>query len=251
MNNPSDDTSKDRDSPIGINSARGQTLIVRNTLVVVLAFTSGFIDALAFLRLGVFASVQTANTVLLGLAFGSGNILQALLSLVAIICYIGGVVIGARVVDPTPIPEKIWPRAVTKAFVIEVLVLLLLAIGGFFAVNKPTGPVLYVLIALATIAMGIQSAAVRALGVSDISTTYITGTYTSLVSSLASRRRSKTLKDTSKGRVETRLKAAVIVVYVLAAIVGGVAEVSWSLKAAIIPVISIGLVIAVARIRMS
>ncbi|MFY9868304.1 MAG: hypothetical protein WAK17_01155, partial [Candidatus Nitrosopolaris sp.] len=80
---------------------------------------------------------------------------------------------------------------------------------------------------------------------------YITGTYTSLVSSLASHRRSKTLKSTSKGTVETRLKAAVIVVYVLAAIAGGVAEVSWLLKAAIIPVISIGLVIAVARIRMS
>jgi hypothetical protein len=40
-------------------------------------------------------------------------------------------------------------------------------------------------------------------------------------------------------------------VYVLAAIVGGVAEVGGLLKAAIIPVISIGLVIAVARIRMS
>ncbi|MFY9796885.1 MAG: YoaK family protein [Candidatus Nitrosopolaris sp.] len=78
MNNPSDDTPKDPESTVGINSARGQTLIVRNTLVVVLAFTSGFIDALAFLRVGVFASVQTANTVLLGLAFGSGNILSGM-----------------------------------------------------------------------------------------------------------------------------------------------------------------------------
>ena len=50
-------------------------------LVVVLAFTSGFIDALSFLGLGVFASVQTGNTVLLGLAIGSGKIFQALVSL--------------------------------------------------------------------------------------------------------------------------------------------------------------------------
>jgi uncharacterized membrane protein YoaK (UPF0700 family) len=249
MNNPSDDTPKKdpSESPVGINGARSQTVIVRNF---VLAFTSGFIDALSFLGLGVFASVQTANTVLLGLSIGSENILQALVSLVAITCYIGGVAIGARIVDPTPVPQKIWPRAVTKAFAIEVLVLLLLAIGGFFAGSKPSGPLLYVLIALATIAMGIQSAAVRALGVSDISITYITGTYTSLVSSLASQRRSKTLKNTGKGTVETRLKAAVVVVYVLAAIAGGVAETSWLLKAAIIPVISIGLVIAVARICM-
>lgn len=195
MNNPSDDTPKKdpTESPVGINGARGQTLIVRNMLVVVLAFTSGFIDALSFLGLGVFASVQTANTVL-GLSIGSENILQPLVSLVAITCYIGGVAIGARIVDPTPVPQKIWPRAVTKAFASEVLVLLLLAIGGFFAGSKPSGPVLYVLIALATIAMGIQSAAVRVLGVSDISTTYITGTYTSLVSSLASQRRSKTFE---------------------------------------------------------
>ncbi|MGB8933679.1 MAG: YoaK family protein, partial [Candidatus Nitrosopolaris sp.] len=74
MNNPSDDTPKKdpSESPVGINGARSQTVIVRNF---VLAFTSGFIDALSFLGLGVFASVQTANTVLLGLSIGSENIL--------------------------------------------------------------------------------------------------------------------------------------------------------------------------------
>jgi uncharacterized membrane protein YoaK (UPF0700 family) len=126
MDNPSDDNpKKNSESPVGINGGRDQTLIVRNMLVVVLAFTSGFIDALSFLGFGVFASVQTANTVLLGLAIGSGKILEALVSLVAITGYIGGVAIVARIVDPTPVQQKIWPRAVTKSFVIEVLVLLL------------------------------------------------------------------------------------------------------------------------------
>jgi uncharacterized membrane protein YoaK (UPF0700 family) len=37
-------------------------------LLVVLAFTSGFIDAISFLGLAVFASVMTGNTVLLGLS---------------------------------------------------------------------------------------------------------------------------------------------------------------------------------------
>jgi Protein of unknown function (DUF1275) len=69
MSNPSDDnpSKNPSESPVDINGARGQTVIVRNMLVVVLAFTSGFIDALSFLGLGVFASVQTGNTVLLGL----------------------------------------------------------------------------------------------------------------------------------------------------------------------------------------
>jgi uncharacterized membrane protein YoaK (UPF0700 family) len=87
-----------------------------------------------------------------------------------------GVTIGARIANPTPAPEKIWPSAITKALLIEFLVLLLLAIAGFFAPAEPSGPFLYPLVALAALAMGIQSAAVQALGLSDISTTYITGT---------------------------------------------------------------------------
>ena len=143
---------------------------------------------LYFLGLGVFASVQTGNTVLLGLAIGSGKIFQALVSLVAITGYIGGVTLGARIVDPTPVTQKIWSKAVTKAFIMEVLVLLLLAIVGFSAGGKPSGLVLYTIIVLATVAMGIQGAAVRALGVSDVSTTYITGTWTGLISSLVRQR---------------------------------------------------------------
>jgi hypothetical protein len=70
------------------------------------------------------------------------------------------------------------------------------------------------------------------------------------VGSLARRRRPTTSKSKSKEILKTRLQAAVVVVYVLAAIVGGVMEINWSLKAAIIPVIAVGLVIAVARIRI-
>jgi len=250
MSNPSDDnpSKNPSESPVDINGARGQTVIVRNMLVVVLAFTSGFIDALSFLGLGVFASVQTGNTVLLGLAIGSGKIFQALVSLAAITGYIGGVALGARIVDPTPGTQKIWSKAVTKDFIMEVLVLLLLAIVGFSAGGKPSGLVLYTLIVLATVAMGIQGAAVRALGVSDVSTTYITGTWTGLISSLV---RQRHLTISGEKRVETRIQAAVVIVYVLAAIARGVAVTNWLVKATIIPVITIGLVIAVARIRMT
>lgn len=219
----------------------------RNTLVVVLAFTSGFVDAVAFLRLGVFASILTGNTILAALAIDSRNILHAAVLLLAILGYISGVTIGARIVNPTPAPEKIWPSAVTRALLIEFLVLLLLAIAGFFATAKSSGPFFYSLVALAALAMGIQSTAVQALGLRDISTTYITGTYTTFISRIVSPRRSKTDKVT----VEKRLYVYVIVVYVLAAIAGCAMETHWLHEALIIPVISIGFVIAVARIRMS
>jgi uncharacterized membrane protein YoaK (UPF0700 family) len=157
---------------------------MRNTLVVILAFTPGFLDAVAFLRLGVFASILTGNTILVALAIDSGNILHAAVLLLAILGYLSGVTIGARITNPILAPEKIWPSAVTRALSIEFLVLLLLAITGFFATARPSGSFLYSLVTLAALAMGIQSAAVQALGLRDISTTYITGTYTTFISNI-------------------------------------------------------------------
>jgi uncharacterized membrane protein YoaK (UPF0700 family) len=75
-------------------------------LVLVLAFTSGFIDVISFLGFNVFASVMTANTVLLGLAIGSGNIINALGSVLALVGYIGGVALCARIVEPESDPQK-------------------------------------------------------------------------------------------------------------------------------------------------
>lgn len=252
-NNPSDDfpTNTIRSgSSVGSDDKRGQLVKLRNMLIVILAFTSGFIDAISFLGLAVFASVMTGNTVLLGLAIGTGNIPLGLGALVALAGYIGGVVLGTRIVDQGIIPQKVWPDTVTRAFVIEALVLLMLVIGGFFAGSKPSIPVLYTFVVFASIAMGVQSAAVNALGVSGISTTYITGTWTSLVSSLVRRKRPTTSKNKHKEILTTRLQAAVVVAYVLAAVAGGVSEVNWSLKAAIIPVITVSFVIAVAKIRI-
>jgi len=253
-NNPSDDFPTDTvrsGSSVGSDDKRGQLVKMRNMLIVVLAFTSGFIDAISFLGLAVFASVMTGNTVLLGLAIGTGNIPLGLGALVALAGYIGGVVLGTRIVDQGIIPQKVWPDTVTKAFVIEALVLSMLAIGGFYAGSKPSIPVLYTFVVFASIAMGVQSAAVNALGVSGISTTYITGTWTSLVSSIVRRKRpTTTSKNKHKEILTTRLQAAVVVAYVLAAVAGGVSEVNWSLKVAIIPVITVSFVITVAKIRI-
>lgn len=255
-NNPSDDdfplNNVQSGSSAGSNDKRGQYVRLRNILIVVLAFTSGFIDAISFLGLAVFASVMTGNTVLLGLAIGTGNVPLGLGALFALVGYIGGVILGVRIVGQFTIQQKIWPNTVTKAFVIEALVLLMLAIGGLFSGSKPSDLVLYTFVVFASVAMGVQSAAVNALGISGISTTYITGTWTSLISSLArpNRQRTSKSKGTSTEILTTRLQAMVVVAYIVAAVTGGISEINWSLKAAIIPVITVGFVIAVARIRM-
>jgi uncharacterized membrane protein YoaK (UPF0700 family) len=64
-------------------------------------------------------------------------------------------------------------------------------------------------------------------------------------------RRSSTLKTALEKRSDTALQAVVVLVYVLAAIAGGLAEIYLSLDATFIPVIVLGVMIILARTRAS
>jgi uncharacterized membrane protein YoaK (UPF0700 family) len=99
--------------------------------------------------------------------------------------------------------------------------------------------------------MGMQSAGFNALGISGASTTRITGTYENFVIDLYRWRRSSTLKTALKKRSDAALQAMVVLVYVLAAIAGGLAETYLFLDATFIPVIVLGVMIILARTRAS
>ena len=231
-----------------INAGK-QSIEIRNMLLGFLAFTSGYIDALALLGLGVFESFMSGNSILLGIGIGRGDILAATGSAVALIAYIVGVAFGVNIVNAPSSPQEIWPHGVTRAFVTEFLLLVVFAIGGFFAGTKPSYFVVNILIASGAVAMGIQSAAAHDLGLRGIATTYVTGTWTTFASKLAHRHRSSTSESAAQ-ESKTRLEAWVLVVYILAAGVGGIAEIHWFLKAALIPAMSIGLLVVIARLRM-
>lgn len=218
-----------------------------------LAFTAGFIDALSLLRFGVFASVMTGNTIILGLGIARGEpASSALRSAVAIGTYMVGVAVGTSITDSTPDKQgRISPSGVTNAFVLEFLALLALAGGGVFVGNTSSSNMVYVLIALAAMSMGIQSAGFNALGIPGASTTRITGTYENFVIDLYRWRRSSTLKTALKKRSDAALQVIVLLVYVLAAIAGGLAETYLSLDATLIPVTVLGVIIIVARSRTS
>jgi|SRR5208337_1969109 len=251
MNNPSDDTTtRTADAPrTVVTSTGGKSIKVRDALVALLTFGVGSVDALSFLTLGgVFASFMSGNTVTLGVRIGQGNFPLALNSLTAILGYIGGVALGANIAYPTGGPREVWPWAVTKTFAAEFLILLLFAIVGF-VVGKPGGNVVYVLILLASVPMGMQSVGVYRLGVSGVSTTYVTGTWTSFIIGLVTLRRSPSSR-TVKQEESTGFQAITLLVYVLGAATGGLAGTYFLLKAAIIPVVAIGLVLIVASMRM-
>ncbi len=208
-------------------------------------------DAISFIGLNVFASVLTGNTVLLGLGISTGNILNVIVPLVAITGFIGGVVLGNRLAEPNlDFQKKIWPATVTRTLFVEVIVLSIFTAGGFIVGKGISGLALCFFIMLATIAMGIQSSAVRALGVPHISTTYITGTWTNLIISLTGQQTVKTLTDNDERKSGLLLSIGVIIIYILSAIVGGLTVANLSLMAGIIPVIGISLVVVVAKVRM-
>jgi len=231
-------------------SAKGGAIGDRDTLVVLLALASGSVDALCFLALGgVFASLMSGNAIILGLRIGQGSLVLASHSLVPILAYMGGVALGANITGPRKSAEELWPRKVTRMFTMELALITVFAVGAFLTNSPPSQLDLYVLVALASIPMGMQSAGVHALGVPGVSTTYITGTLTSAVIGLVGLGRSPASKRTLKQEKDTSLQIIVLILYIFGAAVGGLAGTQFALKAALIPAAVIGLVVVVATLH--
>jgi uncharacterized membrane protein YoaK (UPF0700 family) len=159
----------------------------RDLLLVALALTTGATDATVFERLGsVFASVITGNLVLLGVSAARPDGRLALFAA----CALAGYSIGAFAAAPGRRPagehRPVWPRATTLALIADLGVLCAFAVGWELSGGHPGRGAQAVLLTIASMAMGIQSAAVRRLG--QMSTTYLTSTLTGLLESARNRR---------------------------------------------------------------
>jgi uncharacterized membrane protein YoaK (UPF0700 family) len=167
------------------HSARGA---VRDGLLVLLTLTTGAVDASCFLHLGhVFSSVITGNLVLLGVAAATQSASLAIYSGTALAGYSVGVLIGVPIATRRARGGETWPLSVTVTLVAEFCVLAGFSAGWELTGGSPGGPARLLLIAALAVAMGIQSAAVRQLG--GMSTTYLTGTLTAVITELATRDR--------------------------------------------------------------
>jgi uncharacterized membrane protein YoaK (UPF0700 family) len=165
---------------------------VMTVIAVLLTFGSGATDVASFTRFGsVFASVMTGNIVVFGLSLARGSVSLAAHTVAAIAGYIIGVAVGTRVewfharrLQASELDSP-WPPHVTMAFLLEFLLLAGVAVGWEVTGSKPAGVTQFVLLVLAASAMGIQSAAVNDMGLKEVSTTFLTGTLTALIASLA------------------------------------------------------------------
>jgi len=210
----------------------------RDLLLIALTFAAGSVDAVALLRLDVFTAVMTGNIVLLGLAVGQGAFRNALRSIVALVAYGVGVVVGARIVGAVAI-ETHWSPRVTRALTVEWALQFAFVIGWLLTGANPDGASAATLIAFSGVAMGIQAATARALA-PGMSTTYVTGTLTGLLSELSA------LGAVSGDR---RRRASIVVALALGALAGAFALSTMALLAPAIPLVVVGAVVLVAATR--
>ena len=148
---------------------------------------TGLVDAVSFLSLGhVFTANMTGNVVFLGFAIAGVPEVSAARSLAALLAFLVGAMVGGKVLakasrDPIQLAVRLFGLEIT-----------LLAAAMFAAIGYQGGPSAapasaYSIIAFTAVAMGMRNAAVRKLGVPDLTTTVLTLTITGLAadSSLA------------------------------------------------------------------
>jgi uncharacterized membrane protein YoaK (UPF0700 family) len=167
-----------------------QVTVPVSTLVLLLTLGTGAFDGIAIVALGdVFASVMTGNLVLIGMGIGTGS--GGLLAHVG--AALGGYVFagaaGSLLVHRLRREDehKVWPGRVTVVLTVQLLLVLALAITWNVLGGEPPFPAQLVILAGAAAAMGMQGAAVRAVGL-PVSTTYMTGALTTLIEGIVTRR---------------------------------------------------------------
>jgi len=194
------------------------------------------VDALSYLALGrVFTANMTGNTVLFGLSLVQGDADAAGRAGLALGGFLVGGALGAWIAYQGPRDDG-WPRGVTIALIVECVFLAALA--------NDRSALLGLRVTFASVAMGIQSATARRLDIFGVTTTFITGTLTSLVTLVA--RHGVLPSASGHGK---RLLAAVWGVYIVGAIGAGAAtrvapEIVW-----LVPVALVATVVATAAAR--
>lgn len=224
----------------------------RDMLLFLLAVASGSADGWSYLGLGhAFVANMTGNTVLTGLAVFEphGELVHPLL---ALCCYAAGAVAAASLARKIH-QGVIWARAITLILLLEAL-MLLAAEAGWIAIRLHSFPnsAPTILLGCVAFAIGLQSGAMLQLKIPGIVTTYISGTWTSLMSGLA-RFIAHEKRETPRQRLlfEERLlmQAGILSVYLLSAVLTGWLFFHHPLVVGAIPASSVCIVVFYAVLR--
>ncbi|MCV7432707.1 YoaK family protein [Mycolicibacterium bacteremicum] len=143
-------------------------------VLLLLTFATGLVDAVSVLVLGhVFVANMTGNVIFLGFWFVPHSGVDLLAAVVAFVSFLGGTVVGGRLVRHLGPSVRRW---MTVALSIEVLALVTLALLAGAGILRYHDDSKLVLIAGLAVTFGIQNAAARQFGIAELSTTVLTQT---------------------------------------------------------------------------
>ncbi len=147
-------------------------------LLIGLTFVTGLIDAFSYLVLGrVFVANMTGNVVFLGFGAAGAPGFSIAASLVALAAFIVGAVLGGRLAVHRGGHRG---HLLVIAVSMEAVLVAVAAAIAIVSPSAPESPGSYAQIIGLGVGMGLQNAAVRKLGVPDLTTTVLTLTITAL-----------------------------------------------------------------------
>ena len=154
-------------------------------LLLLLTFGTGLVDAISILGLGrVFVANMTGNVVFIGFALAGATGYSLWGSLVALAAFLLGAWVGGFAISRFGAHRG---KLLRNALAVQLL-LFLGALAIALVVGAPLGVAdQLIIVALGALALGVQNAVVRDLGVPDMTTTVLTMTLTGIGSDLRKR----------------------------------------------------------------
>jgi uncharacterized membrane protein YoaK (UPF0700 family) len=152
-------------------------------LLLVLTVVTGLVDAVSFLKLGhVFVANMTGNVAFLGFAVAGAKYFSVAASLVAIFAFLAGALAGGRLGSRAGHHRG---RFLALATYLQIAFIGAALVTSIVSANPEGDLTQYALIALLALAMGLQNATARRLGVPDLTTTVLTLTLTGIAADSA------------------------------------------------------------------
>src|SRR5712691_2094525 len=147
-------------------------------LLLVLTGVTGLVDAVSYLKLGhVFVANMTGNVVFLGFAVADAADFSIPASLLAIAAFLAGALMGGRIGSSAGHHRA---RLLAITTYLQIVLIAAALVVSMIGLDSEGALVRYSLIALLALAMGLQNATARRLGVPDLTTTVLTLTLTGL-----------------------------------------------------------------------
>lgn len=211
---------------------------VRDLLLVALTVASGAIDAISYFGLGkIFSAFMTGNLVFLGFGIAEIEGPDVVPVIVALSMFTVGAYLGQRFTALRSNESSLWPPAVTVLLIVAAVAEASFLVVWLSTAGHPSTEVADVLIALFSLAMGIQTAAVRSLGVQGIFTTAGTFTLVAFAGTFAG----------SRSRSELPRLVGVLLGLVAGAVAGGLLFLHARSYAPALPLVITALVILAGR----